>query len=107
MDQALPRASKSRYFNRLRARQAAEGYAFIAPWLVGFLALTAGPMLTSVWMSLQKWNILTPPRYVGAANYQKILAGDPLFWKCLANTAYYAFFSVPLGMSIALGLALL
>lgn len=90
-----------------RIRNSLEGYLFIAPWLVGFLLLTAGPMLVSVWMSLQRWNILTPPHYVGMGNYRKLFTEDPLFWKSLGNTAYYAFFSVPLGMTVALLLALL
>jgi multiple sugar transport system permease protein len=84
-----------------------EGYLFIAPWLLGFLALTAGPMAMSIWMSYQRWNILKPPTFVGFDNYRKLFTDDPLFWKCLGNTAYYAFFSVPLGMTVALGLALL
>jgi multiple sugar transport system permease protein len=84
-----------------------EGYAFIAPWLIGFAILTAGPMLFSVWMSLQRWNVISPPHFVGAQNYQRLFHDDPLFWKCLHNTAFYAFFSVPLGMTVALSLALL
>lgn len=90
-----------------RRREAAEGYLFIGPWILGFLAFTLGPMLGSVWISFQRWNIVSPPRFVGWGNYGKLFTDDPLFWKCLGNTAYYAFFSVPLGMTIALGLALL
>lgn len=90
-----------------RVREALEGYAFIAPWLIGFAFLTAGPMLFSVWMSLQRWNVVSPPHFVGLQNYQRLFHADPLFWKCLRNTAYYAFFSVPLGMTVALALALL
>jgi multiple sugar transport system permease protein len=74
---------------------------------VGFLAFTAGAMAFSVWMSFQKWNILTPPRYVGLANFRKAFLEDPLFWKCLFNTAYYAFVSVPLRMVLAFALAIL
>jgi multiple sugar transport system permease protein len=80
---------------------------FASPWVVGFLAFTAGAMAFSVWMSFQKWNILTPPRYVGLANFRKAFLEDPLFWKCLFNTAYYAFVSVPLRMVLAFALAIL
>ena len=90
-----------------RWRETLEAYGFLAPWLIGFCVFTAGPMAMSVWMSFQKWDILTPPQYVGLANYQYALTRDPLFWKCLQNTAYYAFLSVPLGMTVALGLAVL
>jgi multiple sugar transport system permease protein len=90
-----------------RRRETWEAYLFISPWLLGFLVFTAGPMLMSVWMSLQDWNVITPPQFVGMDNYREIFQHDPLFWKALVNTAYYSFFSVPLGVSVALGLALL
>jgi multiple sugar transport system permease protein len=86
---------------------ALEGYLFVAPWIVGFVTFTAGAMLFSGWMSLHRWNLLTPPEWVGIGNYRKALAHDPLFWKSLGNTAYYAFASVPLRMLIALFFAVL
>lgn len=86
---------------------ALEGYLFAAPWLLGFATFTAGAMLYSVWMSLNRWNILSPPEMVGWENYRKALFQDPLFWKSLANTAYYSFVSVPLRMLIAMLLAVL
>ncbi|HXG22942.1 MAG TPA: sugar ABC transporter permease, partial [Chthonomonadales bacterium] len=52
-------------------------------------------------------NILTPPHYVGLANFRKAFLNDPLFWKCLFNTVYYAFVSVPLRMMLAFALAVL
>lgn len=91
----------------LRRRQAMEGWLFASPWIAGFLTFTAGAMAFSVWMSFQRWNILTPPRYVGLANFRKAFIDDPLFWKCLFNTTYYAFVSVPLRMILAFALAML
>jgi multiple sugar transport system permease protein len=90
-----------------RRRQWLEGYLFASPWLIGFLTFTAGAMLFSVWMSLQKWNLVQPPEYVGFRNYERAFTRDPLFWKCLINTAYYAFVSVPLRILLALLLAVL
>jgi multiple sugar transport system permease protein len=88
-------------------RQMLEGYLFASPWIIGFGTFTAGAMLYSVWISFQRWNILTPPQFVGGFNYQKAFCHDPLFWKCLANTAYYSSVSVPLRLLIALLLAVL
>jgi multiple sugar transport system permease protein len=90
-----------------RRRLVREGYLFVSPWLIGFLTFTAGAMLYSVWMSLQRWNILTPPEFVGASNFRRAFFHDPLFWKVLANTAYYSAVSVPLRLLIALSLAVL
>lgn len=90
-----------------QTRRLLEGLLFTAPWILGFLVFTAGAMGYAVWMSFQKWDLLTTPQYVGLGNYQKALFRDPLFWKCLGNTIYYAFVSVPLRILVALGLAVL
>ncbi len=82
------------------------GYAFIAPWLAGFLVLTAGPMLYSLYLSFTQASLLSAPRWVGLDNYAAILTEDPLVPIALANTAYFTLLSVPLGIALSLGLAL-
>lgn len=84
-----------------------QGYAFIAPWMIGFLLLTAGPMVASLYLSTTSWTMLAPAVQVGGGNYAAILQDDPLFITSLANTLVYVAFSVPLGLACALGLALL
>lgn len=80
--------------------------AFISPWLFGFLFFTLGPMLTSLWLSFNKYD-LVKAEFVGVENYRRILQTDPLFWKSLSNTVLYAVFTVPLGIVGSLALALL
>lgn len=79
---------------------------FITPWLLGFLFLTAGPMLASLWISLHKYD-LTKMQFVGGENYRRLLFVDPLFWKSVRITLVYALFSVPLGIAGSLSIALL
>jgi multiple sugar transport system permease protein len=105
MDQS--RAQTRRRRRGVWRRQVFEGYAFASPWVIGFLLLALGPMIASIWISLHRWNVLTPPVAVGLANYHNALFEDPRFWKSLVNTAYYAFVSVPLGMCWALLVAVL
>ena len=88
-------------------RRDLRAYLFLSPWLIGLLAFTAYPTLASFYFSLTKYNILTPPRWVGTDNYVKLFTNDPLFWTTAWNTAYYTLISVPLGLAVALGLALL
>lgn len=88
----------------LRIRQNLEGYMCIAPWLLGFLIFTLGPMLFSLYLSFTQWELIGSPRWVGTANFQR-LATDRLFTKSLYNTAYYAVFMVPLGTALAFLLA--
>jgi len=49
--------------------------------------------------------MLTPAKFIGLANYVQLIH-DPLFWKSLVNTCYYTFTTVPLGIVVGLGLAL-
>lgn len=83
------------------------GYLYIAPWLLGFLLLTAGPMCVSLYLSTTSWTMLTPPVGVGPGNYTAILTDDPLFAVSLMNTLFYVLLAVPLGLGVALTLALL
>ena len=92
---------------KLFTRADLEGYAFISPWLIGFLLLTAGPMLASALISFTSWTMLSPPTWVGLKNYETILSDDPLVPISLWNTAYYVLFSVPLGLLLSLFLAML
>jgi multiple sugar transport system permease protein len=80
-------------------------WLFISPWLVGFVGFLLGPMIASVYISLTEWDSFTPPVFVGLDNYVQILTNDPIFWKALGNTFFYALVSVPLGLAIGVWLA--
>jgi multiple sugar transport system permease protein len=86
---------------RGRLRENLEAYVLIGPWLVGLIVLTAGPMLGSALLAFSEWNLLTPPKLIGTANFSE-MAADDLFWKSLYNTAYYTFIGVPLQLVVAL-----
>lgn len=83
------------------------GYAFISPWLLGFLIFTAYPFLASIYFSFTRYDIVSKPLWVGMANYRTLLHDDPLFWKSLQVTFQFALLSVPLGIVVGVGLALL
>jgi len=85
----------------LRRGQLIEGYLFMAPWLLGFFIWTLGPMLFSAGLVFTDWELLTPIRWAGLSNLQR-LAGDELFVKSLYNTAYFTFIGVPLQLLVAL-----
>ena len=91
---------------KLNLRENIEGYLFISPWILGMVFFALGPILASFGLAFTRWNLFTEPEYVGWANFQK-LAHDPLFYKSVFNTIYYTVFAVPLGLVLALGLAML
>ena len=112
--------SRSR-MSGLARREALVAYAFILPWIIGFLVFTIGPMLASLYFSFTKYDIVNPPQWIGLANYARAFSGipeflrtgdmrqlgDPLFWKSLQVTLYYASLALPLNLLLGFLLALL
>jgi len=91
---------------RLLLPESLAGFAFVSPWLLGLLLLTAGPILVSVVYSFCRYDVLHPAEFVGLDNYIRLFSDDPLFWKSLGNTAFMML-GVPLGMAVGLGIAML
>lgn len=81
-------------------------YAFLAPWLLGVLLITIGPVLASLYLSFTDYNLLQSPHWSGLANYTRMF-DDPQFWASLKVTLSYVVVSVPLQLALALALALL
>ena len=87
-------------------RALAIGLGFTAPWIVGFSAFLAYPVLASLFYSFCDYSILQRPVFIGLGNYRELLH-DEVFWLSLRNTLFYAAFSVPLGVLTSLSFALL
>ena len=90
-----------------RSRRDLVGYAFISPWLVGFLLFTAWPFLRSIYLSFTRYDIVRPPKWVGWANYESLFTNDETFRTAAVVTVKFALISVPLGIIAGVGLALL
>jgi multiple sugar transport system permease protein len=90
----------------MRRREAIEGYLYLLPWAIGFLAFIAGPTVASLGLSLTRYDVVTPPSFVGLDNYARAFWADKLFWPSLGRTFYYAAAFVPIATFGALGLAL-
>lgn len=95
------------YRSPLRRYEAWYGVLFAGPWIVGFLAFTAGPFIASLVLSFTNYKVGVGSEWIGIRNYQEMFTGDPLFWRVLYNTGYYVFFAVPLGVVGSLMIALL
>ncbi|CAG5079586.1 MAG: ABC transporter permease [Thermobacillus sp.] len=83
------------------------GYAFISPFLLGFLIFTAFPIAASLYLSFTDYDLFTAPSWVGFEQYERMFAGDPKFWRSLRVTFLYVFVGVPLRLTFALLIALL
>lgn len=93
---------------KLARTEAAAGALFVAPWVFGFLVLTLGPLCASLVFSLTQYNVLSPPRWTGLANYEYLFQGDaPNIGKAFFNVIWLAGFGVPLGICTGLAVAML
>ena len=93
---------------KLERHEAKWAYLFVSPWVLGFLMLTIGPMIASLFFSFTQWDVLNEARFVGLKNYQDMFGAD---WKAvstsLGNVAYLTGVGVPLGLTTGLAIALL
>jgi multiple sugar transport system permease protein len=92
--------------SKLMRREALDGYLFIAPWLIGFVLFVAGPMIGSMILALMRWDLIGEPEWVGLDNFRWLFT-NRLVGISLWNTAFYTLLSVPLGLIVSLGTALL
>lgn len=87
-------------------RENINAYLFISPALVLLFIFSFIPIISAFCLSFCKWRILGKPEFIGLNNYISIFK-DPVFWVSLKNTAYYSFVTVPAGLVLAMGSALL
>jgi multiple sugar transport system permease protein len=82
-----------------------RGLLFVSPWIIGTLAFTVFPLVYSVIISFTRYTGLSGMKWVGGQNYSRMFS-DPLVGKSVTNTMWYAIFAVPIGLVVALLLAL-
>lgn len=85
-------------------------YMFAAPWIIGFLVFTLGPILMSIMLSFCDYDVLHPPHWMALANYRELLSasGDrPILIKAFYNAGFMSVVGIPLTMIAGLGIALL
>ena len=79
---------------------------FVGPGLLLLAIFFAYPLLDTLWLSLHRYNIFTPPTFVGFDNFRRAW-DDELFWRVLANTLLYALIVVPALVVLSFFMALL
>jgi len=79
----------------------------MSPWIVGFTVFFGYPLVMSAYLSFNHYDLLSPPRWVGWANYHYLLRVDPQTWIAVRNTLWIIVFAVPLQVMFAFGIAVL
>ncbi|HET8984565.1 MAG TPA: sugar ABC transporter permease, partial [Trueperaceae bacterium] len=103
---SLVRSGRGEKGGKAARRDNRVAYLFLAPWLVGLLFITIGPMIASLYLSFTDYNLLTSPSWIGFDNYREML-GDARLWRSFKVTVKYVAFSVPPLLAFALLIALL
>jgi multiple sugar transport system permease protein len=99
------------YRRRARSRAAWRRRGLVlflmSPWLAGFSIFFAYPIVWNAYLSFTHYNLLSPPKWIGLANYRYLLHDDPQVWPAVRNTLWLIAFLVPLQVLFALGVALM
>jgi multiple sugar transport system permease protein len=80
------------------------GLLFISPWIIGFFLFLVYPVISNFHLGMTQYSGFGAPEWSGFENYVELFK-DPLFWTSLYNTFYYVILAVPLGVVVAIGLA--
>lgn len=91
---------------RLNKGDTRTAYLFLLPTLIGFTVFVAVPIVASIALSLFSWDVLSPARFVGLANYHDLIR-DPTVGTTLVNTFVFSVLDVTLQIVAALALAVL
>ena len=75
---------------------------FMAPWVIGFLAFTFYPMVSSLYFSFTSYDLLSTPEWIGLANYRFMFTKDPVFWTAIKNTLFMIVFGTSLRVLVAI-----
>lgn len=95
-----------RKLSKLALKEERAAYLFLSPWIIGFLIFLLGPIVASVYLSMNEWTLVSTPNWVGLDNYKK-MATDREFINSLKVTMRYLVLSVPLYLVTGFGLAML
>jgi multiple sugar transport system permease protein len=79
----------------------------MSPWIVGFGVFFGYPLIANAYLSLNHYDLLSPPRWIGLRNYDFLFNGDQQLWPAVSNTLWFLAIAVPLQVLFAFGVAMM
>ena len=79
-------------------------YLLVSPYVIHFLVFVAFPVVFSLYLTFNKWNIISPMEFIGLKNFSRLFQ-DQLFFKSIFNTLKFLVIHIPLQIIVALFLA--
>jgi multiple sugar transport system permease protein len=104
---AGPVRDRRRARRKAARRRRALVLGLMSPWIVGFTVFFAYPLVSSAYLSLTHYDLLSSPRWVGLANYRFLFEQDQQVWPAVRNTLWLMVIFVPLQVLFAFGIALM
>lgn len=86
-------------------RRARAGRVFVAPNLAAIAVFMLFPLGFSLYMSVQEWDLFSPPKFVGLANFRDLFTADPLFLIAVRNTVVFSLGTLIPTIAISLAVA--
>jgi multiple sugar transport system permease protein len=99
--------AKNKRRNRREKSDNLVAYGFISPWILGVVLFSGVPIIASFVLSFTKWNLISPPKFIGLDNYKVMFHTGSSFWNTLHVTLIFTVFSVCITVTWALFLALI
>src|SRR5690349_6120904 len=90
-----------------RGKHQPQAYVFLAPWIIGAVGLTVGPMIVSLYLSFTDYDLFTAPHWVGFDNFVRMFTDDNRYLQSVKVTLIYVLASVPLKLIASLLVAML
>jgi oligogalacturonide transport system permease protein len=81
------------------------GFLFVLPFVLGVLGFKLFPFVMSFALSMTQFDVLSPPEFIGLANYRVLATQDPTFRQSLKVTLVFVVLAVPLRVGFALFIA--
>lgn len=93
--------------NKRNVRENITAYAFLSPWIIGFILFSGVPIIASFVLSLTKWDLISAPRFIGLGNFIAMFSAGSDFWNVLKVTLVFTVFSIIATLAWSFFLAML
>jgi multiple sugar transport system permease protein len=98
---ATARPSRRRSGSR-KAKKRWVVFWMLAPALAGLLVFFVYPLLASVYYSFTRYDLVTPPQWIGTRNYEFLFTKDPRVWISAGSTLWFVVILVPVRIVTAM-----
>jgi multiple sugar transport system permease protein len=93
--------------NKRNVRENITAYAFLSPWIIGFILFSGVPIIASFVLSLTRWDLISAPRFIGLGNFIAMFSAGSDFWNILKVTLVFTVFSIIATLTWSFFLAML